>query len=148
MSILYNFERFAKVEKVLIPWTDALAAAKAGTPIAADGTIANNGSVHGLLEKDIREYWDRRMKTDGKFYATVDVIIGGYVDELEIAENGITLTDECKAALTGIVFVNGKLPTGDYLPSFDAVEDEGKILKIVNGVVAWASPEEESEANA
>lgn len=98
---------------------------KAGTPISATGTVANNAAAIGLLAQDAH-------KGDSE----VNVVYAGLVDMNEVKRSYGTLYDNCIAALKGITFINASgsaiVPSG--LPSVSA-SDNGKVLTVANG--AW-----------
>ncbi len=67
---------------------------KAGTPISADGAIANSSEAIGLLLLDV--YEDRPQGT---------VVIGGYIHtERAQAHSGVTVAAEAKTAMKNVVF--------------------------------------------
>ncbi len=100
---------------------------KAGTPISATGTVANNASAIGLLAQDTR-----------KGNSEVDVVYAGLVDINEVKRSYGTLYDNCIAALKGITFINASgsaiVPSG--LPSVSSA-DNGKVLTVSSG--AWSA---------
>lgn len=80
---------------VTVTWSNGRSTLLAGTPLDAYGNIANNGSAYGILAADMN-LPDR----------TATVITAGEWDEQISRQNGIALSDECKAALSGITFTN------------------------------------------
>lgn len=69
---------------------------KAGTPIGADGAIANSADALGVLLYDV--YVERPQGT---------VVIGGYINTAVAQEHsGVTLTAEAKTAMKNVVFMN------------------------------------------
>lgn len=69
---------------------------KAGTPIGADGAVANSASALGILLVDVHE--ERPQGT---------VVIGGYINTKVAQEHsGVTLSAEAKTALKNVVFMN------------------------------------------
>ena len=135
MNIIFDLSNATKKQKILYPWAGAL---KAGTPLAGDGSVANDGSAVGLVAHDYPEEWAKEVYPDGKFYAEVEVIAAGYIDLAAAEANcGLTYSDELKAALTGIVFCDGALPAPDVLPAIEE-SDEGKVLTVDEGAAVWA----------
>lgn len=107
---------------------------RAGTPIAENGTVANNDAALGILANDVSKSDELQL---------CQLIIAGQLS-LEAVESsfGKKLTTSCKDALDDITFVqsNGKpYPPAAELPAVTA-DDDGKILKVVNGVWAAVSP--------
>lgn len=67
---------------------------KAGTPIAADGTISNTAAVRGILLHDV-----------AKEYPQAQLLTKGYVSKLKAqANSGVELSAETKAALPMIIW--------------------------------------------
>lgn len=106
MSILFTLDDFTKVEKVTMPWAGETYFIPAGTPMSADG-IANDGNAIGILAESARlEYeYDYGTNPYGKVDYTYSVITHGYVntDDAEASFGG-TYSDECRSALSNIVF--------------------------------------------
>lgn len=106
---------------------------KAGTPIAENGTVANNDAALGILANDVSKSDELQL---------CQLIIAGQLS-LEAVESsfGSKLTTACKDALDNITFAqsNGKAYAHVELPAVTAA-DNGKILKVVNGVWAAVSP--------
>lgn len=106
---------------------------KAGTPIAENGTVANNDAALGILANDASKSDELQL---------CQLIIAGQLS-LEAVESsfGSKLTTACKDALDNITFVqsNGKSYAPVELPAVTAA-DNGKILKVVNGAWAAVSP--------
>lgn len=106
---------------------------KAGTPIAENGTVANNDAALGILANDVSKSDELQL---------CQLIIAGQLS-LEAVESsfGSKLTTACKDALDNITFVqsNGKPYAPVELPAVTAADD-GKILKVVNGAWAAVSP--------
>lgn len=106
---------------------------KAGTPIAENGTVANNDAALGILANDVSKSDELQL---------CQLIIAGQLS-LEAVESsfGSKLTTACKDALDNITFVqsNGKPYAPIELPAVTAA-DNGKILKVVNGAWAAVSP--------
>lgn len=106
---------------------------KAGTPIAENGTVANNDAALGILANDVSKSDELQL---------CQLIIAGQLS-LEAVESsfGSKLTTACKDALDNITFVqgNGKPYAPIELPVVTAA-DNGKILKVVNGAWAAVSP--------
>lgn len=102
----------------------------AGTPLAENGTVANDSNATGILTGDAR-------RSDG--VQPCRLIVAGQLD-LDAVENsiGARLTTACKDALRDIAFVSG-LSAPTALPAVTDA-DNGKILKVVNGVWAAVSP--------
>lgn len=106
MSILFTLDDFTKVEKVTMPWAGETYFIPAGTPMSADG-IANDGNAIGILAENARlEYeYDYGTNPYGKVYYTYSVITHGYVNTEDAeASFGGTYSDECRSALSNIVF--------------------------------------------
>lgn len=106
---------------------------KAGTPIAENGTVANNDAALGILANDVSKSDELQL---------CQLIIAGQLS-LEAVESsfGSKLTTACKDALDNITFVqnNGKPYAHIELPAVTTA-DNGKILKVVDGVWAAVSP--------
>ena len=106
---------------------------KAGTPIAENGTVANNDAALGILANDVSKSDELQL---------CQLIIAGQLS-LDAVESsfGSKLTTACKDALDNITFVqgNGKPYAPIELPIVTAA-DNGKILKVVNGAWAAVSP--------
>lgn len=67
---------------------------KAGTPIAQDGTIANDATAVGILLNDVQE--ERPQAT---------VVVGGYINTARAQKHsGVTIADTAKSALKNVVF--------------------------------------------
>lgn len=67
---------------------------KAGTPIALDGTVANDATAVGILLVDV--YEERPQGT---------VVIGGYIHTARAQDHsGVTIADAAKTALKNVVF--------------------------------------------
>jgi len=96
---------------VTVTWGNSRSVLYAGTPLDAYGNIANNSSAYGILQSDLH-LPDR----------TATVITAGEWDEEISRQNGIVISDECKAALSGITFTNKE-------KSFVSEIDLGKALK-------------------
>lgn len=106
---------------------------KAGTPIAENGTVANNDAALGILANDVSKSDELQL---------CQLIIAGQLS-LDAVESsfGSKLTTACKDALDNITFVqsNGKPYAPVELPAVTAA-DNGKILKVVDGAWAAVSP--------
>lgn len=106
---------------------------KAGTPIAENGTVANNDAALGILANDVSKSDELQL---------CQLIIAGQLS-LDAVESsfGSKLTTACKDALDNITFVqgNGKPYAPIELPVVTAA-DNGKILKVVNGAWTAVSP--------
>ena len=103
---------------------------KAGTPIAENGTVANNDAALGILANDVSKSDELQL---------CQLIIAGQLS-LDAVESsfGSNLTAACKDALDNTTSVqgNGKPYAPIGLPAVTAA-DNGKILKVVN--CAWAA---------
>lgn len=68
---------------------------KAGTPLDADGAIANDGTAIGILLTDVQQ-----TRPQGT------IVIGGYI-KTDVAEthSGLTYESTAKAALKNVVFM-------------------------------------------
>lgn len=131
MSILYDFSNNLKIEKMSFPWTDkSVTGLKAGTPVDKNGAVSNDGNAIGLVAEDIpHPGYSMYSVVEGEgdsLSAPISVITAGYID-LAAAEkaSGLTLTDACKTALTGIVFVEGGV-----LETLPAPTTEGDVLAV------------------
>ena len=81
---------------VEIKWDQVTLPLKAGTPVNAGGLVANDGTAVGLVPEIIR------VKP---VFPALNLLVAGDVDLEDVeAEAGITFTDACKQALTGINF--------------------------------------------
>lgn len=110
MSIVKNITSVDNLDwrEIVINWEgmgDDVTEIKAGTPMDAEGNIANNGNCFGLMMGDVLRTRNRAR-----------VVISGPVDLDEAeANSGITLTDEAKAAMRDVWFPGKSgsgLPTG------------------------------------
>lgn len=97
-DILYDFTK-TKEQKVKLNIKNRTAPIGAGTPINANGEIANDGTAIGLLESPA--YYPYRCKET--------IIIAGCIDEeSRLKESDIILTEECKAALSNIKLIDNR----------------------------------------
>lgn len=133
MSILYDFSNNLKIEKMSFPWTDkSVTGLKAGTPVDESGAVSNDGNAIGLVAEDIpHPGYSMYSVVEGEgdsLSAPISVITAGYVD-LAAAEkaSGLTLTDACKSALTGITFVGEDGLAAGALPE---PTTEGDVLAV------------------
>lgn len=92
-EILFNSEYVGRALTLdSAAFTDGVC--KAGTPISANGTVANNANAVGILLVDVHQ--ERPVGT---------VVIGGYIHtERAQKHSGVTVADEAKAALKNVVF--------------------------------------------
>lgn len=86
--------------ELIVPVTIASAAftngvCKAGTPIAADGTVANTASVKGILLNDV--YDENPNGALIVAFASINVANAK-------ANSGVTLADAVKTALKNVIF--------------------------------------------
>lgn len=127
--MVYKFKDSLQTAKIVIPWADL----KEGTPIAIDGSVANGSSAYGIL-KSLGD----KFVGKGGYYAEAEVIVAGYLNENDCEKScGMTYTDDLKAALSAIVFVDEYLPeTPDELPSVGA-GDVGKVLTVGESGLEW-----------
>lgn len=118
MSILYEFTNSLKTEKAQFRWTDqSFQVLKAGTPLDANGAIANDATAVGIVAYDVPpsggSMWSV-VTNDGSYYADVELITSGYIDEAAAESScGMEYTDALKGALTDIVFADGKVSFGE-----------------------------------
>ena len=124
MSIVKNITSEDNLDwrEIVINWEgmgDDVTEIKAGTPMDAEGNIANNGNCFGLMMGDVLRTRSRAR-----------VVISGPVDLDEAeANSGITLTDEAKAAMRDVWFPGksgGGLPTGGAAYQQLVTDGEGK----------------------
>ena len=106
---------------------------KAGTPLSAEGAVANTSDAVCVVAEDF--YFYENKPNQAKL---VKVIVKGYVDLAEAeARSGLTYTEDALSALetAGVVMVDGKLAAsgggGGGLPSYTN-DDIGKSLKLVD----------------
>ena len=92
-EILYNSEYVGDAVTLdTAAFTDGVC--KAGTPIGADGVIANTADALGVLLHDV--YEERPQGT---------IVIGGYIHTQRAqTHSGVTIADEAKAAMKNVVF--------------------------------------------
>lgn len=153
MGILYDFNKATKYRTVLVPWNGKTLKISAGTPVNAHGAVVTDGTAIGLTADKLTYSENVRIYSDGKYYAEAKVLTEGYVDIVAAQnESGLTYSDELKAALAGITFVDEKLsvPSASQLvPGFTAA-DNGKVLTVIDGACVWAElptePDPEPEA--
>ena len=93
VEILYNSEYVGKAVTLdAAAFTNELC--KAGTPIGANGAVANSASAIGVLLHDVEQ--DRPQGT---------VVIGGYIKTaVAQAHSGVTIADAAKEAMKNVVF--------------------------------------------
>lgn len=115
MSLFYDFKHSEVVEKVTMKWPSDDYIIPAGTPMSRTG-IANNGDAIGILASEARVQFDfplsvakyiGKKEPKGNKDFTFEIITGGFVN-LTDAESafGEKYTDEAKAAMSGISFVD------------------------------------------
>ena len=80
---------------------------KAGTPLGANGRIANNDGAIGLVAENT-----------GVSDNPISIIVGGAVSLTAVQSSFTTLTTACKNALKGILFINssGKVDVSGEVP--------------------------------
>ncbi|MBO4973438.1 MAG: hypothetical protein J6D17_01495 [Bacteroides sp.] len=93
VEILFNSEYVGRALTLdSAAFTDGVC--KAGTPIAANGTVANDATAVGILLVDVHE--ERPQGT---------VVIGGYIHTARAAKHsGVTVAEAARAALKNVVF--------------------------------------------
>lgn len=93
VEILFNSEYVGRALTLdTAAFTDGVC--KAGTPIALDGTVANDATAVGILLVDV--YEERPQGT---------VVIGGYIHTARAQDHsGVTIADAAKTALKNVVF--------------------------------------------
>lgn len=93
VEVLYNSDYVGKAVTLdSAAFTEDMC--KAGTPIAADGTIANSASAIGILLHDVPKH--RPQGT---------VVIGGYINTVVAqAHSGVTVAEDAKSAMKNVVF--------------------------------------------
>lgn len=93
VEILYNSEYVGKAITLdSTAFTEEVC--KAGTPIGANGTVANSDAALGILLHDV--YVERPQGT---------VVIGGYINTVVAQEHsGVTVTEAAKTAMKNVVF--------------------------------------------
>ena len=117
MSILYEFTNSLKTEKAQFRWTDqSVQVLKAGTPLDANGAIANDATAVGIVAYDVppsgRSMWSV-VTNDGSYYADVELITSGYIDEAAAESScGLEYTDALKGKLADIHFIEGEIGSG------------------------------------
>ena len=93
VEVLYNSDYVGKAITLdATAFTNELC--KAGTPIGANGAIANSASAIGILLHDVHA--DRPQGT---------IVIGGYINTAAAkAHSGVTIAEDAKAAMKNVVF--------------------------------------------
>ena len=93
VEILFNSEYVGRALTLdSAAFTDGVC--KAGTPIAANGTVANDATAVGILLVDVHE--ERPQGT---------VVIGGYIHTARAQKHsGVTVAETAKTALKNVVF--------------------------------------------
>lgn len=108
---------------------------KAGTPLAADGSIANNANAIGILPNTVG-------KTDPA--DAVNLIVAGVLSLPAVeSESGLTIENSCKVALDQITFIkeDGTVDVASPLPEITDADD-GKVLTAESG--EWVAKESSS----
>lgn len=103
-----------KVTTAIIEVAIDRAAVKVGTPVDSTGAESNDEDAYGIVLNPSANAWG------------MEVITGGYVDiDAAEAEYGGTYSADAKAALSGIVFVEGgKLSLGNV--GFELAENQAE----------------------
>lgn len=133
MSILFDFNDSLVIETMEVPWTDqTVTSIKAGTPLDETGAVSNDGDAIGLVAFDVppagQNMWGVINGSISSPTVTVKLIKGGYVNLAEVEKSyGYALTDACKSALTGIIFVGEEGLASGALP---APTTEGDVLAV------------------
>ena len=94
VEILYNSDYVGKAITLdTTAFTNGVC--KAGTPLDADGAVANDGTVIGILLTDVQQ-----ARPQGT------IVIGGYI-KTAVAQthSGVTVAAAAKAALKNVVFM-------------------------------------------
>ena len=93
VEVLYNSDYVGKAITLdSAAFTNELC--KAGTPIGANGTIANSASALGILLHDVHQ-----ARPQGT------IVIGGYINTAAAQKHsGVTVAEDAKTAMKNVVF--------------------------------------------
>lgn len=148
MSLLYDFNQSADVEKVTMKWPCDEYIIPAGTPMSRTG-IANDENAIGILAAEARVEFSYplsiaphigKKEPKGNKDYTFFIITGGFVNLKDAeASYGEKISDAAKEAMTGIKFVDEDEPSS--FGGGDAVLDENG--KLLNEVLPDGYPYEE-----
>lgn len=128
MSIVYG-NTTPTYMQIVPKWSSmAKTIIKAGTPLAADGSIANNANAVGILPNTVG-------KTDPA--DAVDLIVSGVLSLPAVESgSGLTIATTCKKALYGITFIksNGTVDTAGITYTLPAATEtaEGGVKMAAN----------------
>ena len=140
-AVLWDFEHYNNVVEMPLPvirtgtqnMGNGVYWLKAGTPLSAEGAVANTSDAVYVVAEDF--YFYENKPNQAKL---VKVIVQGYVDLAEAeARSGLTYTEDALSALetAGVVMVDGKLAAsgggGGGLPPYTN-DDLGKSLKLAD----------------
>lgn len=113
MGIFWTPDDSTKIEKVTMPWAAETYFIPEGTPMSSTG-IANNGDAIGILAQDanLRYAYTYGSNPQGKVDFEFSIMTAGFVNLNKAQESfGGEYSDECKSALTNIVFVDDQNPS-------------------------------------
>ena len=125
MSLLFNLDDSAVVEKVTMKWPSDDYFIPAGTPMSREG-IANDGNAVGVLASPAKVEFTfpdsiarliGKKEPKGNLDYTFDIITAGFVDIKKAeASFGGKIEPAAKSAMTGIRFIESASDlVGDYL---------------------------------
>jgi hypothetical protein len=102
---------------------------RAGTPLGANGRVANSSAALGLVVEDT-----------GESDNPISIVVGGLVDYAKVQASYGVLSVAAVSALTGIRLIgsNGTAVVPSGLPDYSEASD-GDALVIEDGVPAWGS---------
>lgn len=123
----------AVYEKVTIAWGDITFPLKEGTPVSANGAVANSEDAFGIVPQAYAQ--EPLMKS-------IYVLVGGHADLDEIETlYGSSYDDAAIESLSGFHFYRdgAALQNAVELPSV-TTDDNGDVLTVVSGAWAKATP--------
>lgn len=138
MSLFFNMNESGRIETIKGKWATDEYRIPAGTPISANGEIANNGNAVGILvsEARLRRTYPLSIapaievkSPKGRFDYEYRVITAGFVNKTEAEkEFGEAYTSEAKSAMKNINFVDETNPnslggSGGGAKSWNDLED-------------------------
>lgn len=130
----------AVYKKLKMDWKNITLPLRAGTPVSAEGVVANTSDAIGMIPENI---------TTKPLMKTIYVLVGGDVDiDFAEAAYGSTISDAAKEAMAGIRFYNADgsvyMPTPE--PPLGALVVEGEEDETTGDIVMNVSFNDVKEA--